>query len=134
LAGPAPHDAAYVRRVALTSAWLGAVVALLLWAGPGARWALGFVGGAAVGIANLLLLAALIRAILVPGRRDPVRLARLLGAKVLLVYGGLAALLVSRAFPAASVAIGFSLFLAVMVLKALGRLVTGAGPAGGMAP
>ncbi len=128
--GSPPADLRYVRRIALTSAWLGALAALLLWVAAGSRWALGFAGGAALGVANLLLLSALIRAIVVLGRRDRRRIAWLLAIKVPLVYGGLAALLLSRFAPPASVVIGFSLFLAVIVLKAIGRLITGREGAG----
>jgi hypothetical protein len=124
-AGPAPTDLRYVRRITLTSIWLGALAALLLWAGVGPRWALGFAGGAALGVANLLLLSALIREIVTLGERSRRRIVGLLAIKVPLVYGGLAALLLARIAPATAVVVGFSLVLAVIVLKAIGRLITG---------
>jgi hypothetical protein len=124
-AGPAPTDLRYVRRIALTSIWLGALAALLLWAGVGPRWALGFAGGATLGVANLLLMSALIREIVTLGERSRRRIVGLLSIKVPLVYGGLAALLLTRIAPATAVVVGFSLVLAVIVLKAIGRLITG---------
>jgi hypothetical protein len=123
--GPAPTELRYVRRIVVTSAWLGGLAAVLLWAGAGPRPAVGFAGGAGLGIANLVLLSALIREIVVLGERSRRRIVRLLAIKVPLVYGGLTALLITRWAPPVAIVAGFTLVLAVIVLKAVGRLLTG---------
>jgi len=127
--GPLPTAPAYIRRIAVTSLWLGAVAAILLWAATGGRWALGFGAGAALGVANFLLLAAVMREIVTLERRSRRRIALLVAIKVVVIYGGLALLLVSKLAPILSVVTGFSLVLGVVVLKALGRLLIGE-PAG----
>jgi hypothetical protein len=122
---PAPTRPVYVRRIALTSLWLGLVVAILLWAASSGRGALGFGAGAALGIANFLLLAALMGEIVTLEARSRRRIVFLVAIKVALVYGGLALLLASGFVPVISAVAGFSLILAVIVLKALGRVLTG---------
>jgi hypothetical protein len=126
--GPMPTAPAYVRRIALMSLWLGAVAAILLWAATGGRWALGFAAGAALGVANFLLLAAVIREIVTLEARSRRRIATLVAIKVVLVYGGLALLLVSKQVPVLSAVTGFSLILGVIVLKAVGRILVGDAP------
>ena len=128
LAGWAPADLGFVRRTLRTSTWLGAVAVVLAWVWQGTTWAVGFAGGAFIGIANLVLLAALFREVLTRERRNTGRIIALLAIKVPLVYGGLAALLLSRALPAISMVAGFSLVLAVILLKALGRALVGERP------
>jgi hypothetical protein len=123
--GPAPTELRYVRRVVLTTVWLGGLVAILLWASAGPRPAVGFAGGAGLGAVNLILMSALIREIVVLGERSRRRIVRLLAIKVPLVYGGLAVLLITRWAPPVSIVAGFTLVLAVIVLKAIGRLLTG---------
>jgi len=123
--GPVPATPAYIRRIAWTSLWLGAIAAILLWAATGGRWALGFAAGAALGVANFLLLAALMREIVTLETRSYRRIAMLVAIKVVFVYGGLAFLLASKWVPILSAVVGFSLILGVIVLKAVGRLLIG---------
>ena len=104
---------------------LGAIAAILLWAATGGRWALGFAAGAALGVANFLLLAALMREIVTLETRSYRRIAMLVAIKVVFVYGGLAFLLASKWVPILSAVVGFSLILGVIVLKAVGRLLIG---------
>ncbi|MFH1144510.1 MAG: hypothetical protein V1774_08215 [Candidatus Eisenbacteria bacterium] len=121
------RDLAFVRRTLITSAWLGALVALVLWAYLGWRWGLGLVGGVFLGALNLAFLTALIPEIVRPGQRKLGKIAALLALKIPFVYGGLAVLLVTKAVPAAAVIVGFSLILVVIVLKAGGRALLQSG-------
>jgi hypothetical protein len=123
--GPVPAAPAYIRRIAWTSLWLGAIAAILLWAATGGRWALGFAAGAALGVANFLLLAAVMREIVTLETRSHRRIAMLVAIKVVFVYGGLVLLLASKWVPILSAVIGFSLILGVIVLKAVGRALIG---------
>jgi len=116
-----PGHVVFLRKTLVATAWLGALACLAAWAHYGGRCALGLLGGMFLGAANLVLLAALVRQWIRPGRRSVGRVAALLAVKMLLVYGGLAALLSSRLLPAAAVVIGISLPLVVISLKAGGR-------------
>lgn len=110
-----------IRRVLVTSAWFGAVVALVAWVYLGWPWALGFAGGLAIGMANLYFLATLAQLVLTTERRSKSAIAGVFALKALVVYGGLAGLLLWDTPPALSVVAGFSAVLLVIVLKAVGR-------------
>ncbi len=112
---------AAIRRILVTTAWFGGVLALIAGALLGWAWALGFAAGTLVGAANLLFLALLARLVLVSGRRNVPRILAVLSIKVLIVYGGLAALLLWKTPPTVPVVLGFSLVLIVITLKAAGR-------------
>lgn len=120
-----------VRRILFSCAWFGGLVALALWLFAGGRWALGFAGGALIGIANLLLLATLVREVIRPGRRNVGRIAALLAVKIPLVYGGLAALILWKLPPTLAIVAGFSLILVIIVLRAAGRALLESGLLGG---
>jgi hypothetical protein len=123
-----------IRRILLTAAWLGALVTLAAWVHLGWPWALGFVGGALIGGGNLILLTALAHELLTREKRIPLRIAMLVGAKLIILYGGLAALLLWKLPPVLSVLAGFSLVLIVAVLKAGGQILNpgAAPPRGGL--
>ncbi len=127
LAETACADLRFIRRIVLTSAWTGALVALLVWTAVGWAWALGFAGGAIIGILNLIFLTALTREVVRTGKRSAGRIAALLAVKIPLIYGGLAALLLWRVLPIAAVVIGFPLVLVVIVLKVAGRALLTSG-------
>ncbi|MCK4304975.1 MAG: hypothetical protein KAY24_12125, partial [Candidatus Eisenbacteria sp.] len=110
-----------VRRILISSTWFGAVVILAAWVYFGWPWALGFAGGVLVGGGNLFFLAALIREIITTQKRNFQRIALLLAIKVMVVYGGLAVLLIWKVPPVLSVVAGFSLVLVVITLRAVGR-------------
>ncbi len=118
---------AAVRRILLTSAWLGALATLAAWAFLGGRWALGFAGGALIGSANLVFLTVLARMVIVPGKRNLPSIAAVLSIKLIAVYGGLAGLLLWRFVPTLAVVCGFSLVLVVITLKAAGRALLASG-------
>lgn len=118
--------AAAVRRILITSAWFGASVALVAWAFFGWRWVLGFVLGGLLGAANLHLLSVLARLVVVPGRKNLPSILAVLTIKILVIYGGLAGLLLWHLPPVLAVVCGFSLVLVVITLKAAGRaLISG---------
>ena len=110
-----------IRRILITSAWFGGLVGLVAWVYLGWPWAAGFAGGLIVGMANLYFLASLTQLVLTTDRRNKGAIAGILAIKVIVVYGGLAALLLWDLPSALSVVAGFSVVLFVIVLKAVGR-------------
>jgi hypothetical protein len=116
-------DYAFVRRVLITSAWLGALVVLVGGVYLGTRWGLGFAGGALVGAANLVFLTVLVRETVRLGKRRYGRILAILALKIPIVYGGLAGLLIWRVPATVAVVLGFSLPLIVITLKAAGRAI-----------
>lgn len=123
--GPDMTGHGAIRRILVACAWFGAVVALGCWVCLGWEWALGLAGGVVIGAANLVFLAALIRRIMIAERRKPARIALVMAAKIIVVYGGLAALLVWKVPPILGVVSGFTLVLIVITLKAVGRALLG---------
>ncbi len=112
-----------VRRVLVTSTWFGAIVALVVWVYLGWPWALGFAAGLVIGMANLYFLATLAQLVFATERRSVSVIVGVFALKALVVYGGLAALLLWDKPPALSVVAGFSAVLLVIVLKAVGRIL-----------
>lgn len=114
-------NAGFIRRVLITTAWLGAVSFLCLsvyaGAGKGAAWAC----GVALGIADLFLLDMLLRELI--GRRRKGSLAAYGLLKFVGVYAGGAVALFTFRLPLWFFLGGFSLFLGVVLLKVLGRLL-----------
>lgn len=126
LFGADASPARMIRAVLITSLWFGAIITVVLWVLAGPRWGLGFVAGGIVGALNLLLLTSIVRQLIRLAPRNAWRIAGLIATKVVLVYGGLAALLLWRICPTPAIVAGFSLTLVVIVLKAAGRaLITG---------
>jgi hypothetical protein len=122
-----PRD---IRTILVTSAWFGGVVTIAAWVYFDWSWALGFASGALVGAANLVFLTALVREVVTPRKRKPARIASLLATKMVVVYGGLAALLLWKRLPTVSVVVGFSLVLIVITLKTAGRALLTSGVLG----
>ncbi|MCK4412708.1 MAG: hypothetical protein KAY32_04105 [Candidatus Eisenbacteria sp.] len=116
-----------IRRLLVATACLGGIATLAAWAYLGWPWALGFAGGALIGVLNLVFLTVLAREVLRLGRRRGGRIAALLALKLPLVYGGLAALLLWETTPLVAVVMGFSLVLLVIVLRAAGRALIESG-------
>lgn len=131
-AGLSGKDA--IRRILQTTLWLGALLTLIAWAYLGWRWALAFAGGVCIGGGNLIFLTALARQFLRPGPRDLASLIGLLSMKLVVIYGGLLALLLWKEMPTAGVVCGFSLTLAVITLKAAGRALLASGITGAEKP
>ncbi len=119
-----------IRSILVTCVWFGAIAALAAWISLGGPWALGFLGGAVIGGGNLYLISLLIRRIMDPQKKKLVRTLGLLAIKIVGIYGGLGLLLLWDLTPAASVVCGFSLVLAVIVLKAAGRVLLPRGSSG----
>ena len=120
LAGP--HA---IRRILISCAWFGGVVTLVAWVYLGWPWAVALAGGAAIGAANLAFLTALSQQVFAGEKRKTRKIVVLLVTKVLLVFGGLAALLTWDAPPIIGVVCGFSLVLVVITMKAIGRALLG---------
>ena len=116
-----------IRRILLTSTWFGALVALAAWAYLGPSWAVGIIGGALVGAANLVFLTGLTREIIALQHRNKQRIFGLLAIKIIVVYGGLAGLLLWNWLPALAVVGGFAIILLVITLKAAGRALIATG-------
>ena len=117
----APGEFVLIRRTLITTAWLGALACLVAWTYWGGSRALAILAGLVLGSANLVFLTALVREFVRLGERDAVKIAVLFASKMLVVYGGLAALLLTRRLSVLALVGGFSLPLAVIVLKAGGR-------------
>ncbi len=117
-----------IRRILIPCGWLGAVAATVIWVLFSSNHAVAFIGGALVGCANLVFLTLLVQQILIPAKsRNYVMIASVMAIKLIVVYGGLAALLIWEVTPIVSVACGFSLILVVITLKAFGRALLGSG-------
>lgn len=104
------------------------MTALLLIVGPlfaliyeGAWPALAILSGGAWSLVNLIFLSAVVRAIIIPGRRDTVAIAGLALIKFPALYITGYFLLSFSKFDAMYLLIGFSVFFAVIILKSLGR-------------
>jgi len=87
--------------------------------------ALAVFSGGVWGIVNFIFLAALIRAAFRPDGVDRRRLLGLALVKFPMLYGAAYCLLTVPEFTPPRFLIGFSVVLAVMVLKVLGRLLPG---------
>lgn len=111
----------FVRRVLITTAWVGTVgflcVAVYIGLRQGAAWA----AGVALGAGDLYLLNALIREAMRGRRRRALVLLGFLKFAGIYALGAL--LLFGLRLAPWSLLAGFSLFLAVALLKVLGRLV-----------
>ncbi len=116
----------FIRRVLWTTLWVGAVAFLCIAVYIGLRQAASWGVGVALGMADLFLLDALIREAV--GRRRPRALVVLGVCKFGAIYAaGVLLLWKARLSPWPLLA-GFSLFLAIALLKVLGRLVLSAPP------
>ncbi|MFZ5979458.1 MAG: hypothetical protein ACOYVF_02400 [Candidatus Zixiibacteriota bacterium] len=87
--------------------------------------ALAIMSGAVWGLVNLIFLAHLIRTVI---RSDKIDIKRAVGLGVIkfpLLYASGYFLLTIKEFTPLNLMIGFSLFIAVMLLKVLGRVILG---------
>jgi hypothetical protein len=125
---PSDSPAAMVRAVLVTSLWFGALITIALGLYGGLRWGIGFAAGGAVGSVSFVMLKILATRILRVGPRPAGRILAAIAFKLLLVYGGLAALILWRAWPTLAIVAGFSLPLVVIILKAAGRAVLAGRP------
>ena len=115
----------FVRRVLITTAWLGTVCFLCVGFYIGLGMAIAWVAGVALGLADLSLINGLIREATGSQRRSI--LAVLFALKTVVLYAvGAVALFLLDLNPFFLLA-GFSLFLVVIVLKVLGRLLLSSG-------
>lgn len=128
--GTGTSELAFIRRVLVSTTWFSAVAGVVLWAYVGPRFAFGFWIGAAWSLVNFWLLKEVVVRTITLEERNLPRIA--LGAlvKFPVLYGLGIALLVWGYFPILSLAIGFSMILVVLLLKALGRRITGRGAPG----
>lgn len=121
--GALGSDAGFLRRVYLASI----VIALLAGGATGLylrwRWGAGFAVAALWSVANFRALEVLLRLAVKPTGRDPVAIAVAGLIKMPLLYGIGALLAVKGGFPPLSLIAGFSVPLAVIVLKVGGQLL-----------
>lgn len=110
----------FVRRVLVTTAWLGAVCLACIGFYVGWAPAMAWIAGVALGIADLLLINALIAEAITLQRRPILAVYFVLKTVALYAIGAIAMfrLHLNPVFLLA----GFSLFLVVVFLKILGRL------------
>jgi hypothetical protein len=113
----------FVRRVLVTTTWVGAIAFLCVAVYLGLSKAWAWLAGAALGAADLFLLDALVREAVGARRRSALVTYGIL--KFAGIYAaGAVFLLVLHLKPWVFLA-GFTLFLAVALLKVLGRVVLG---------
>lgn len=116
-------DLAFVIRSLKLTALLAVLGFMFTSVYLGAGWGLGFLLGAAWGIGNLYLIKTLIELAVRLDGRDWTSVGVLVLVKFPLLYG-LGYLVLSRPwYPFWAPVIGFSLPLAVIVLKAMGRVL-----------
>jgi len=118
-------DLAFITRSLKLTALLSGLGFIFASVYLGAGWGLGFILGAAWGIGNLYLIKRLIELSVRLEGRDLAAVVILVLVKFPLLYG-LGYLILSRSwYPFWAPVIGFSLPLAVIVLKAIGRVLLG---------
>jgi len=113
----------FIRRVMATSAVLAALALLFISVYYDWRFGLGLFIGTAWGIANFHFLSELIVAVITPGERNVRRVALWALLKFPVLYGAAYLILTYGKISVLSFLIGFLLLFAVVVLKALGRLI-----------
>ncbi len=116
----------FIRRVLLTTLWVGLVGFLCIAVYIGIRSGLAWGVGVALGMADLALLDALIQEAL--GRQRKLALAIYGVLKFGVIYAAGALLLFRFRLAPWPLLIGFSLFLGIALLKVLGRLVLTSAP------
>lgn len=116
----------FIQRIIKTTAVVATLAGLFVAVYYQFPYAVGLWLGALWGCLNFFFIAALVKALLTPAQ--PIRWGNVivtLGIKFPLLYGLGYLLLVWRYAPAVSYLIGFTLLIAVTVLKALGRMLLG---------
>lgn len=113
----------FLRRVRTATALLGGIGVLYVALYAGWAAALGAVAGVFLSLINLSLLAYVFGRLLRPDPRWGYRIGIALVLKVPVLFGGAALALFVFHLPALWFSLGFSLMLAVIVLKVLGRFL-----------
>jgi hypothetical protein len=124
-------DLGFIRRSIETTLGLTGLAFLTLLLYGKIDWAWGVGLGSIWACLNWVLITALVRLVLNQERtlsaRSKIRVAVLALAKFPLLYGA-GYLILRSGFPVASLLVGFWIILAVVVAKALGRLILGMDP------
>ena len=115
----------FLDRVRRTSIAAGLVVSLVVWFYKGPWPALGFISGCAWSLVNIQVLRLLVLQITNDPEKHKLRIAAVLALKVPVLYVIGYVLLKTGRLPAAGLLAGFAWPLAVIVLKAAGRLLLG---------
>jgi F-type H+-transporting ATPase subunit a len=115
-------DGAFLRRVYIMSAIVAVLGGVLASQRLGGSWGLGFFLYAIWSTANLWALEQLLRLVVRPSGRQPLAILVASTVKLPLLYGLGAWIALSGDFPATALMAGFSVPLAVIVLKTVGRL------------
>jgi len=118
-----PIDGAFLRRVYALSLGVAVLGGFVLGQRLSTDWGLGFAIFAAWSTANLYALDRLLRLIVRRDERQPVLILAATLIKIPLLYGLGIFIAVAGGFPATSLMAGFSVPLAVVVLKVIGRLL-----------
>lgn len=114
----------FLRRAMRMSAALTLLGALFILPYYGAWQSLAFLSGAVWTLINMHFLAALVKAILTTGEIDKMQVAGIALIKFPLLYLSGYFLVTFERFNALFILIGMSVFLFVVILKALGRALT----------
>lgn len=114
----------FLRRCMRMSAALTLLGSLFVLLYFGAWQSLAFLSGATWTLINMHFLTALVKAVLIPGEIDKLQVAGVAMIKFPLLYISGYFLVTFEYFPALFLMIGMSVFLFVVVLKALGRALT----------
>ncbi len=118
-----PIDASFLRRVYLLSMALAVLGGLVGAQQISTDWGMGFALFALWSTGNLYALDRLLRLIVRKDEKQPVLILAATLIKIPLLYGVGIFIAVAGNFPAVSLMAGFSVPLAVVVLKVVGRLV-----------
>lgn len=116
----------FLKRVRKTATVSGSVLAALVAVYAGAEAGLAFAAGAAWSLLNLLVIEMLVRHLVADGDRRRLRRLRIAGVamiKIPVLYALGFLLVRSELLPVTGLLAGFIWPLAVIVMKALGRLV-----------
>jgi hypothetical protein len=116
----------FIRRVLITTLWVGAVAFLCIGVYVGLRSGISWAIGVALGMADLALLDALLKEAI--HRRRTKSLVLFGTLKFGAIYAAGALLLLEAGLSPWPLLAGFSLFLAIALLKVLGRLVLSSTP------
>jgi hypothetical protein len=111
----------FVRRVLITTGWVGALATICIAVYAGLPHAAAWIAGVALGVAELFLLDALIRETIGARRRSMLVIYGIL--KFAGIYAVGAAALFALHLKPWFLLSGFTLFLAIAILKVLGRLL-----------
>jgi hypothetical protein len=111
----------FIRRVLLTTLWVGIVGFICVAVYIGLRSGLSWAVGVALGMADLALLDALLREAI--GQRRKIALLIYSVLKFGVIYAAGALLLFRVRLAPWPLLIGFSLFLAIAIMKVFGRLI-----------